>query len=324
MSKSPASAGRSIIDEICSRVFGEMRPWPVMMVRPMNMAIVPVYDKKGRLFTYVRVALSRHAAKRLRKHRRICTYVKSLGLGFQVPEQFAEGTCAGFYYQVESEVPGIDGRRAPRKAAEMCCTAVESLGDMCLATRGFVTQSTIRCWIRRMRFVDKMGLFGTFVSQQYLEDMVRSTLVELRFTCLAQNDFHLGNIRFDRRGKVTSIIDWDIADKVGLPGADLCHLLVDSEMTIDGRGFAEAVRRILDKTNRTAEQCLSLYKDGTGLNLDRYNLVAGYLLVDMWREAYFLYTEEIRKDCSEYKLLASQVMMAFEIIQRLISNRNSV
>ena len=322
MRKSSASAENSVIDEICKHVFGEPRPWPVMMVRPMKVAILPIYDGGRQCFEYLRVGLNHHAGKRLRRHRRLCKYVPSLGLRFQVPVQLAAGTHAGVYYQIESGVSGIDGRRARQKVAGMCYEAVETLIDIFNASSSTITENTIRRWTRRISFVEQMDLVGLDVSQEYLKKLIRSVLYELGFTCLAQNDYHLGNILFDKRGKVTSIIDWDIADKCGLPGTDLCHLLVDLEMTVKGQDFRGAVESILYRKSSLAEQCLSLYEKETGLNLDRLNLISAYLLVDIWRKAYFLYTQEEREDSSRYKLCKSKVGMAFEIIQEITSDRS--
>lgn len=324
MNKSTDCNTNNFIDEICTCAFGEPRPWPVMMVRPMKVAILPIYDGEQQCFDYLRVALNHHAGKRLRRHRHLCKYVHSLGLRFQVPEQLAAGTYAGVYYQIESEVSGIDGRRAHQKAVGMCYEAVKILIDIFNATSSTMTENTFRRWTRRISFVEQMDLIGSSVSQEYIKKIVRTVLSELGFMCIAQNDCHLGNILFDKRGKVTSVIDWDIADKCGLPGTDLCHLFIDFEMTVHRQSFGDAVKSVLDKTNRMVERCFSLYEEGTALHFDRYNLVAAYLLVDMWRKAYFLYTEEVRKNSDQYKLLASEVMMAFEIIQGIISNRSSV
>jgi aminoglycoside phosphotransferase (APT) family kinase protein len=105
---------------------------------------------------------------------------------------------------------------------------------------------------------------------------IQARLVGSRFPLVVEHgDFHLGNCLFDRLGRLTGVIDWDLGSARGLPVLDLLHLLVTTERPrkIDGD---TAGRLLGGDLGRAAGRFTGDYLAGLGMGPE---LLEGFLLV---------------------------------------------
>ncbi|MCK4420205.1 methyltransferase domain-containing protein [candidate division WOR-3 bacterium] len=119
----------------------------------------------------------------------------------------------------------------------------------------------------------------------WAENYLENELIRNSIPCVfSHNDFHLGNIIFDKRfAMVRSVIDWNFAEKIGLPGLDVLHLVVRAYKVTPSDNLDKSIDDIILSGHPVFKEVFASYCNKVGVGIDLEVLVIAYILMIIWR-----------------------------------------
>jgi O-antigen/teichoic acid export membrane protein len=164
-----------------------------------------------------------------------------------VPRVLERGTVQGLTVLLETKLPGVT--RPDRAGGWELEAAAAAITELHRSTDSVVTvdEATIRDWvdtpIGKLRQIKP--LHGADLALDRLTDtLYRALLGQHVIMSRVHGDYWLGNILLrpdGERVKVTGIVDWENARRVGLPDCDLIHLWLTSQPSELGSTVRRAV-----------------------------------------------------------------------------------
>ena len=195
-----------------------------------------------------------------------------------VPRVLERGTVQGRTVLLETKLPGIRLNRVGASELRTAAAAVTQLHqstDSAITVDDAVMTDWVDIPIGRLRQIKPLN--GPDLAFGRLTETLYSALLGQHvIASRVHGDYWLGNILLlpDGEGvKVTGIVDWENARRVGLPDCDLIHLWLTSQPSELG----STVRRALcsPETVRTAV-------GGLGVSLTNPQLSTGHLVLLVW------------------------------------------
>ena len=195
-----------------------------------------------------------------------------------VPRVLERGTVQGRTVLLETKLPGIRLNRvgaSELRAAAAAVTQLHQSTDSAITVDDAVMRDWVDIPVGRLRQIKPLN--GADLAFGRLTETLYSALLGQHvIASRVHGDYWLGNILLlpDGEGvKVTGIVDWENARRVGLPDCDLIHLWLTSQPSELG----STVRRALcsPETVRTAV-------GGLGVSWTNPQLSTGHLVLLVW------------------------------------------
>jgi aminoglycoside phosphotransferase (APT) family kinase protein len=169
-------------------------------------------------------------------------------LAGRCPAIVLSGKTSGYFYSIETAVPGQDGASILKSGG--------TADEMILSAERFLLKLQKASASRQSRgWQEPFGRAVTRVSalaaRAGVERAYTTLIADLRTRFSARppravyshGNFWLGNVLFDTANELTGVIDWDSAEACALPALDLIYLVVRthglSRSTSVGEGFAD-------------------------------------------------------------------------------------
>jgi aminoglycoside phosphotransferase (APT) family kinase protein len=175
-------------------------------------------------------------------------------LSARCPALVLLGTASGYFYSVETTVPGQDGAsisRAGGSAEEMILSAAYFLSKLQKASLEVSTlappswEPSFESAVERVEQLAKRA--GSARDYDRLVADIRNRLSAQPIpTVYSHGNFWLGNVLFDTANNLTGVIDWDCATAFSLPALDLIYLLVRTQSLARSTSFGEALADWID------------------------------------------------------------------------------
>jgi aminoglycoside phosphotransferase (APT) family kinase protein len=249
-----SNLARSVVDDLSNQLGQSCELVDVRATRTGSLTIRIRADR-----SYVaKLPLQPVTEPRLRENAR---RLKALGdapwmtpyLSTRCPRIVLLGTADGYFYSVETAVPGQDGAAILKAGG--------SRNDLILSSERFLYKlqkaSLESSRIDRSRWekhleaaIERVEALAASASRT---DAYYRLVTDIRTRLARQNipsvyshgNFWLGNALFDDSNNLTGVIDWDCADDFALPGTDLIYLLVRHSAP-RGTSFGEALADWID------------------------------------------------------------------------------
>ena len=172
-----------------------------------------------------------------------------------MPERLDSGTAGGWAYTLDVTLPGrsmelLVGQAAWARAELQAVEAIEHLHRLS-AREVRVDDALLRCWVD-----DPLAVVARVVGAlpgvtppsrlTRLRDILRSALdgqaVQVGWV---HGDFWAGNLLGDPSGRLTGVVDWDLAGVDELSVHDHLHLLIHRRRDVTGKEIGDVVRDLL-------------------------------------------------------------------------------
>jgi aminoglycoside phosphotransferase (APT) family kinase protein len=187
-------------------------------------------------------------------------------LSARCPVVVHAGTASGYFYSVETAVPGRDGASILKDGGNR--------NDLILSAERFLYklqkasleseridrsrwQRTLDAAIRRVQ---------TLAEAAARKDLFSRLVADLRAklgshhipSVYSHGNFWVGNALFDCSNNLTGVIDWDCADDFALPATDLIYLLIRAHSAARSTSVGEALADWIDAESLPIfDDCLS-------------------------------------------------------------------
>jgi len=172
----------------------------------------------------------------------------------RLPAPVCVGMASGYFYSVETTVPGQDGASILRSGGspdELILSAERFLSKLQKASADAARAEhssweapfeaagkRVETLARRAGGARSYTRLFCAVTNQLSRQPVRSVY--------SHGNFWLGNALFDGASNLTGVIDWDCADECSLPALDMIYLLVRTHSTARSASFGEALADWID------------------------------------------------------------------------------
>ena len=174
-------------------------------------------------------------------------------LSARCPSVVLLGTAGGYFYSVETAVPGQDGAAILKVGGSRNDLIMSCERFLYKLQKASLESSRIdrSRWEKRLEAaIERVEALAGSASRT---DVYYQLVTDIRSRLVAQNipsvyshgNFWLGNALFDDSNNLTGVIDWDCADDFALPGTDLIYLLV-RHSAARGTSFGEALADWID------------------------------------------------------------------------------
>ncbi len=279
-------AGVSFTEELATAVLGVPATPILWMVRLTHSVVVPCWVPQTQRLVFLKLPLSPRGSAALNAHRAFVEWIRDTWPGadaLPVPRVMASGSYRTQPYLIESALDGMGGGRIRAPLDQLLPGATDALGNLQAPCRCDPSQAQ-QLWNQRLNGLTEHPWCAAREGFDRLGQAARRQLDLLRWATIAHNDFHLGNVVYDRQLRVSGVLDWDLADRVGAPALDLIHLLVSVALRRRRRPDKADVIRQLGKGQFPAEaQAWERYARHLSLadNLNRW--LPLYLVSQLWR-----------------------------------------
>ena len=192
----------------------------------------------------IKLPLNEHAIKRAKVNQMILSYLKNSGndvLDSRVPEPISEGLCENQGFFAESILDGNAGDKIKEFRRNPDNILMQIFPFWLAAQRAFAKKVTIdEVYFKRLvekPLADAFGFAPEDHRNEGLEnrilDYLRRQLLGSEWTLsLIHGDFSVKNILFNRHnGRVSGIIDWDMARLEAFPILDVFHFFLRTRYT---------------------------------------------------------------------------------------------
>lgn len=175
----------------------------------------------------------------------------TVALAQRIPRVVRTGEAAGRFYSVETRLHGESGTCGlgrPRWVATASRTAAEFLMELHTASRQGSDLGRV-AW--QDRFAPVMEEVGELVRRHGGDPAYARLRAGLEAaldgaaipSVLAHGNFWIGNVLCDAEGRVTGVVDWDMAMNGGLPLVDLLYFLLRTESVTGRTSLGETATR---------------------------------------------------------------------------------
>ncbi|HTG90402.1 MAG TPA: aminoglycoside phosphotransferase family protein [Vicinamibacterales bacterium] len=169
-------------------------------------------------------------------------------LAGRCPAIVLTGKASGFFYSIETAVPGQDGAsilKTGGTADEMILSAERFLSKLQKASGNRQSHGWQEHFGRAVTRVS--GLAARAGVERAYTTLIADLRTRLSLrpprAVYSHGNFWLGNVLFDTANQLTGVIDWDSADTCTLPALDLIYLVVRTHglarSTSVGEGFTD-------------------------------------------------------------------------------------
>ncbi len=119
----------------------------------------------------------------------------------------------------------------------------------------------------------------------WAEDYLENRLIVDEIPCVfSHNDFHLGNIIFDKRFvMVRGVIDWNFSSDAGLAGLDVLHLVARAYKIKHGDNLTKSIEEVILSGRPIFKEVFTTYCDELGISMNLEIFVIAYILMLIWR-----------------------------------------
>lgn len=273
----------SIVERIVRQAAGGPAQPLALLVRQTHAVVVPTWDIAGQRMLYIKMPLS-PAAQRVQaaQQRMLTRLAERSDLTIVAPKLTAVGECDGLPFHAESALAGAGGGRIRAPLDALVSQAMDVLTRLHTATRRPEATAATVLWKARLEGFERHPLcVGSACTA--LADRTQSALHTLPCCVLAHNDFHLGNVIFDDRTRVTGVLDWDLADETGLPTCDAIHLALSAVMRRRLQPRGKALRELLSGKYPTERSAVGNYLQALALPDDLTPWLLLYAMTHVWR-----------------------------------------
>ena len=206
-----------------------------------------------------KLPLQASTGPRLRLNAQALTLLGRLGwmtpfLADRCPVLVLISTASGYFYSVETALPGQDGASVLRTRA--------NVDKLILSAERFILQlqkaslvdsePTSALWEAPFQSaVERVARLAAYAGEaegyQQMVSYVRTRLAAQPIPSVySHGNFWLGNALFDAEDNLTGAIDWDCAAEYALPAIDLIYFLVRTHSLTRRVGFGEALADWID------------------------------------------------------------------------------
>lgn len=224
----PAAPATSFTEEVVSHALGETAVPILWMVRLSHSVVVPCWVPGRQTVVFAKLALSPLAAAAQGRQAAFVRWLSESGQAVvPVPPVLATGNHRGQDYLVEEGLPGTGGGRIRLPLDRLLPPATAALVELARASADSADVDRARSlWRSRLAALGEHPWLAGQADWRSVAERAGQALSRLSRSVVSHNDFHLGNVIYDRAGQLTGVLDWDLADAEGLPATDLIHLLV--------------------------------------------------------------------------------------------------
>jgi len=274
----------SLLDRLTSQAIGPTAQPLLLLVRLTHALVVPVYREAAGDLVYLKVALSPYGTESLARHARFLeSFPAEAASLVPVPRVIGSGAYQGLPYFVESGLPGTGGGRARLPLELLEQNALATLQAWQYATRQGDPFEMRARWQRRIDVMRTHPLLAEEPQYAALASLASERLARVECAVLAHNDFHLGNVIYSPAGEVTGVLDWDLADRQGLPYCDALHLLISSLLRRTNLPKCDVLRGLLTEEHAKQAQALADYCRQLRIPLQMGFWLPIYVVTQLWR-----------------------------------------
>ena len=196
-----------------------------------------------------------------------------------VPRKLAEGEAAGWSYIAEKYLPGIDGRQIlsdPAHTRQMQSRAVDAILRLhgCSSRRITVGSDLLDAWVNRPATILAAAAGRWPGRKRWMEGLravagglTRSLAGQTLITSWVHGDFTPGNLLYSpEEGRITGIVDWELANPGGQPILDVYQLILASRRESFGIEFGRLLLDLLAAPGwtKTERDLLAQFEEGSG------------------------------------------------------------
>jgi aminoglycoside phosphotransferase (APT) family kinase protein len=187
-------------------------------------------------------------------------------LAARYPAVVLLGKVSGYFYSVETHLPGRDGAsilKAGGNVQELILSAEGFLSKLQMASMEGPRLGVHRwslgfdCAVKRVaQMAAHAGGAGEY--DALVADLRAQLYANPPASVYSHGNFWLGNVLFDSNNTVTGVIDWDCAAEFSLPSLDTIYLLVRTHSLTRGTSFGEALADWIDADSLPfLDECLA-------------------------------------------------------------------
>lgn len=209
-----------------------------------------------------------------------------------IPESITKGIYCNQKYYIEEYINGIAGDKLiNNNIYDLIKFAAEAILRVHKETYSY--QSSIKTFAKIQKIYNQVRSFGWEKEETKIIRNAFNTLKNqmnyIKFpTVFSHNDFHLGNILFEKGVKhVCGIIDLDFSDMLGFPGIDLFHLISRSNKQKFNNDLPLTIKKTVINKTSVYQENISNYFEQLELKNDTFFKLL-YILYLLWRNIYVL------------------------------------
>jgi SAM-dependent methyltransferase len=275
---------RSLLERMATHALGDGAQPLLLLVRLTHAAVAPVYRPDAQDLVYLKIALSPYGAESLARHERFLRdFPRAMREIVPVPDPVAAGRFQNLPYYAESGLPGMGGGRARLPLELLEQSALALLSRWQAATKQSEVGAMRQRWQRRIDAMRSHALLADPSAYAALADWATTRLQQVDCAVVAHNDFHLGNVIYSPEGKVTGVLDWDLADREGLPYCDALHLLISSLLRHTSQPKVAVIRSLLAGNLPVATRPLNEHCQQLGISGQAAFWLPLYVVTQLWR-----------------------------------------
>lgn len=259
-----------------------------LLVRRTHAVVVPTWDNVRRQLVYCKLPLSLAGWQALTAQQTSLVRLAQLPpSAVTAPQLIAVGKFEGQPYHVESALEGTGGGRIRAPLDTLVSRAMAALIRFQTATRQNDVNVVTSLWNQRLEELNAAGLIESAQWSQ-IAAAVRRQLGPVPKTVVpcavfAHNDFHLGNVIFDAQTQVSGILDWDLADELGLPVCDAIHLTLSAILRRKMQPRGQALLALARGEYASDRRALSDYFQALEIPDDLAPWLPFYAATHLWR-----------------------------------------
>lgn len=274
---------RGLINDVVRDAAGADAQALMVLVRGTNVMILPTYEPRHDRLIYIKLPLTERGNNALHKHYAFIEWLQNdLADKVPVPKPLGQGAVGRQAYYVESALDGTAGSRLSADKFELAQRAAEVLADFHIATRGDHVAQVAALWAERFDELADDEQIGKFDGFDAFRAMVLERIGRSPCSVLAHNDYYLENLIFDGTNRVAGILDWDMADRVGLPVVDVVHLLVGTTCSQSVELPPEAIQTIHAGKHPRVSRCFEDYCRRLDIEPDMTKWFSIYAAARIW------------------------------------------